>query len=49
MSFTKTVYYGVGAINNGVHVVWQAAKHSGVPIKAVPTEHAAVQIVRHAA
>ncbi len=48
MSFTKTVFYGVGATNVGAHKAWQAAKHSGVPIKIVPTEHPAEQIVTHA-
>ncbi len=48
MSFTKTVYYGDGAANNGAHIAWQAAKHSGVPVKAVPAEHPAEQAVTHA-
>ncbi len=48
MSFTKTVYYADGAANNGAHFAWHAAKHSGVPIKDVPAEHAAEQAVRHA-
>ncbi len=42
-----TVYHGVGVSNSGAHIAWQAERHNGVPVIAVPAEHPLAQTVTH--